>query len=219
MTETADLNLAKPLLRKVASELALTLTNEQIQQLAIHFSLLLQWSRKVNLTSLCDPAEIARRHFGESLYLAKILPAPSSQQSLMIDVGSGAGFPGLPLKVAWSETAAVLLEPNRKKAAFLKEVIRRAELKQAEVRTERLEEASRGELRQKASLVTMRAVAGSEELLENMRNLLRVGGQIALFLGAQDAANLAQGPGFMWDSPILIPGSQRRVILLGHLAN
>jgi 16S rRNA (guanine527-N7)-methyltransferase len=215
MTEPPDTGALEALLRGALSESGLELRDRQIQQLAVHFSLLVHWSRKINLTSLRRPEEIATRHFGESLFLAKILPL---NEGLMVDVGSGAGFPGLPLKVACPALEAALLEPSQKKAAFLKEVVRINGVEKVEIRAERLEETVRGDLRGRASLVTMRAVAAAGDLLGDLKRLLRPGGQLALFLGEKDAAKLATAPGFHWESPVAIPGSERRVILIGRVA-
>jgi 16S rRNA (guanine527-N7)-methyltransferase len=100
--------------------LGLTLSPSQLALLTHHFNLLQKWNRKMNLTSLRRPAEILTRHFGESLFLAVHLPPASS----VADVGSGAGFPGLPLAVARPELRVTLIESVAKKAAFLKEAAR-----------------------------------------------------------------------------------------------
>ena len=213
MTQPPDTRALEALLRDELSESGLELRDRQLQQLAVHFSLLLHWNRKINLTSLRRPEEIATRHFGESLFLAKILPLG---EGWMVDVGSGAGFPGLPLKVACPALQAVLVEPNQKKAAFLKEVVRSCGLEGVEIRAERLEDTVRGDLRGRASLVTMRALAAGD-LLGDLKGLLKPGGQLALFLGEKDAAALRTAPGFHWDRPVAIPNSERRVILIGRV--
>ncbi|MBI3896181.1 MAG: 16S rRNA (guanine(527)-N(7))-methyltransferase RsmG [Acidobacteria bacterium] len=224
------------LLRAAASELKLSLTQRQLEQLATHFALLLRWNPKINLTSLRRPEEIATRHFEESLFLLKVIPCTPG---LLVDVGSGAGFPGLPLKIACPSLSTVLLESNHKKAAFLKEVVRSCKLEGVEVRTERLEDAVgaalslppeesgsgsalseglHGDLTARASLVTLRAVKTSRELLSNLAKLLAPHGQLALFLGTNDATSIAATPGFQWSAPSPIPHSDRRVILLGRHA-
>ena len=210
------------LLRTVASQLGLVLSDLQIQQLATHFALLLHWNRKINLTSIRRPEEIAVRHFEESLYLVKVmaqvgtgLPA-GTESGLLVDVGSGAGFPGLPIKIACPAMSAVLLEPTLKKIAFLKEVIRQCRLDGIEARAERLEQAARGDLAGRASLVTLRAVALTPELLADLKRLLAPSGRLALFLGEQDALTLAASGEMQWDSPAPIPHSERRVILIGR---
>jgi 16S rRNA (guanine527-N7)-methyltransferase len=213
----------KRLLTDVASELALNLSGTQIEQLATHFSLLLRWNEKINLTAVRQPEEIAARHFGESLFLAKVLPAP---KGTLIDVGSGAGFPGLALKIVWPGAPTVLLEANHKRATFLKEVVRSCRLAGIEVRAERLEAAASGALEGRASLVTMRAVRPSIELLRYLARLLEPGGRAALFLGAGAAAALTSpewsapsaAQQFHWQSPLPIPHSEQRVILIGTIA-
>jgi 16S rRNA (guanine527-N7)-methyltransferase len=204
------------LLRQAVAGLELALTARQFEQLAIHFSLLLRWNRKINLTSLRRPEEIATRHFEESLFLARLVAplSPHLMSGHLVDVGSGAGFPGLPLKIAWPDAAALLLEPNKKKTAFLKEVIRSCGLAGIEARSERLEDAARGDLAGRASLVTLRAVKPSRELLADLKRLLASESCLALFVGAADARDLSADPCFHWEAPVPIPRSQNRVILL-----
>ena len=200
------------LLENVVGDLSLAMNHIQLQQLATHFSLLLKWNEKINLTSIRKPEEIATRHFEESLFLTKLLPAP---QSLMVDVGSGAGFPGLPLKIVWPDVATVLLEPNHKKATFLKEVVRGCGLAGVDVQTERLESVARGDLAGRAALVTMRAVKPSRELLADLKRLVAPAGQVALFVSEQSASELRESLEFQWVTPAPIPHSERRVVLLG----
>jgi 16S rRNA (guanine527-N7)-methyltransferase len=214
----------RALLRNSAAEFGVAVRGRGIEQMAKHFALLLQWNRKINLTSLTRPEEIAARHFGESLYLSKVLSEINpTQDGLLIDVGSGAGFPGLPLKVVWPALATALLEPNQKKATFLKEVVRRTGVEGVDVHALRLGEAlasrkdSGKELCGRASIVTVRAVAMSTKLLEDIRKLLRPSGLLALFLGLQDAAAVQQLRGFEWNPPVSIPHSERRVIVIGRL--
>ena len=209
-------SLYEKLLREVALGLELDLSDRQIDQLTTHFALLVRWNQRMNLTALRRHEQIATRHFEESLFLAKLFPQATG---LIVDVGSGAGFPGLPLKVAHSAMPIVLLEPNKKKAAFLKEVVRSCALEGVEVRAERLSETARGELAGRASLVTMRAVAATADVLDDLGRLLQNDGQAALFVGENDAVKLAKAPGFHWKEPVTIPHSERRVILTGRLAS
>lgn len=209
------------LLKTVANNLRLALSERQFQQLAMHFALLCRWNEKINLTSIRQPDEIARRHFEESLFLATLIPPPSG---LLVDVGSGAGFPGLPLKIAWPAVETVLLEPNNKKATFLKEVIRQCGLEGIEVRAERLEEAVKGDLAGRSALVTLRALALTGQLLAALEELLAPSGQLALFLGSSEASVVAArwatpgtpSPPVTWQAPVPLPGSERRVILIGQ---
>src|ERR1700745_3254686 len=104
-----------------------------LHQISMYIDLLLLWNARVNLTAVRTPEEIVTRHFGESLFAARQLlagPAPSSEllpsspASLVVDLGSGAGVPGLPLKIWSPDTKVTLIESNHKKVAFLREAIR-----------------------------------------------------------------------------------------------
>ncbi|MBI2815696.1 MAG: 16S rRNA (guanine(527)-N(7))-methyltransferase RsmG [Acidobacteria bacterium] len=215
MSENESVTPLEKLLGEAFAQLQLEFTALQMNQCACHFSLLLKWNAQVNLTSLKDPREIAYRHFGESLFLTRVLQ-PSPTDSSLIDVGSGGGFPGLPLKVAWPWLRVVLLEPNHKKAAFLKEVIRTCSLKNAEVRAERVEAVCTGNLQGSASLVVLRAVALGEDVLDQLRRLLAPGGRVALFLGTDDSGRVETHAGFEWTTPVPILHSHHRVILVGR---
>jgi 16S rRNA (guanine527-N7)-methyltransferase len=201
------------LLALAGAEFGVFLSTTASAQLAIHFRLLLRWNSKINLSAVREPADIATRHFGESLFLSKLLAPPVGA---VVDVGSGAGFPGLPLKVMWPEVAFVLLEPNQKKATFLLEVIRQANLNAVEVATERLEAFSRSARVGCCALATMRAVGVDEAVLESLHRILTPAGQAALFLGEADAQKLSKGGLFTWDPPVRIPHGDRRVIMLGR---
>jgi 16S rRNA (guanine527-N7)-methyltransferase len=200
-------------LERALQSVGVSVSHEQRLQLAKHFELLLTWNQKINLTSIRGTEEIAYRHFGESLFLTTLIAAPVG---LMVDVGSGAGFPGLPLKVVWEATHSVLLEPNQKKASFLKEVVRQSNLSDVRVMTDRLEAAASGSLQHQAEIVTMRAVATSESVLEQLSRLVAQGGRLALFLGEEDAQRLTHSTVVRWEGMTAIPRSEKRVILLGH---
>jgi 16S rRNA (guanine527-N7)-methyltransferase len=108
-------------LKRVLAELGLALDARQTGLLEAHYGALQLWNRRINLTAIRDSAEIAERHFGEALFLARELgQSPGS----LLDIGSGAGFPGMPVAVCHPATRVTLLEPVGKKTAFLKEVSR-----------------------------------------------------------------------------------------------
>lgn len=185
----------------------------------VHFETLLRWNRKINLTSVRDPEQILRRHFAESLFLTTLVELGPG---LLYDIGSGAGFPGLPLKAACPEMKLVLVESSQKKAAFLKEVIRTAGLEGVRVAAVRVELLEQGRRRdgeptvELADWITLRAVGGHDELLPVLRRLLVIRGKLALFLGEREAGRLQNAGGFDWQLPVPTPGSERRVILIGE---
>lgn len=196
------------------AEAGIAVEQRGLAAMRVHFDLLLQWNRKVNLTAVREPEEILRRHFLESLLLTKAVKLGAG---VMYDIGTGAGFPGLPVKAVHPEVEIYLVEVTQKKAAFLKEVVRKAGLNDAfveVVRVERLVERSEIEL---ADWVAMRAVGAVDELLPILRRLLVPHGQVVLFLGERDADGARNNVGgFTWKEPLRIPHSERRVILVGE---
>ena len=195
------------------AELGVSLDEPALRVLRTHFELLVRWNRRLNLTGVRDPRQSLRRHFAESLYLTKVV---SLGPGLLYDVGSGAGFPGLPLKAAHPELRVVLVESVQKKAAFLKEVVRAADLQGVRVEAARAEELARRPDRELGHWLTMRAVGRLDRLLPLLRQLLVPQGQVALFLGAADAERASKVGGFAWREPVTVPGSERRVILVGQ---
>ena len=123
-------------LRRLLIPFGLELTSRQVEQMTIWMELLIRWSAKINLTTIRTPEEIVTRHFAESMYLAKFL----ALRGRLLDVGSGAGFPGLALKIIEPQLHVVLLEPVGKKRAFLKEVVRECGFESVEVLGDRIED-------------------------------------------------------------------------------
>jgi 16S rRNA (guanine527-N7)-methyltransferase len=113
----------------------LTPPAEILPQLSLYLDLLLKWNARTNLTAIRDPEEIVRRHFGESLFAGQHLESPST----LLDFGSGAGFPGLPIALLHSGIAVTLAESQNKKATFLREVVRSLDLPGVEVWSNRVE--------------------------------------------------------------------------------
>lgn len=187
-----------------------SLTSHQLEQISTYLGLLLRWNARINLTAVRKPEEIVTRHFGEALFAAAHLLRPD-QVLTAIDVGSGAGFPGLPLKIYAPAVRLTLIESNRKKAAFLKEVARALVLESVEVFAGRAEDVpSRGDL------VTLRAVERYEKVLPVAASLVAPGGRLALLIGSAQAERTTKLlPGFTWERPVLVPQSTARVIMVG----
>ncbi len=196
------------------------LTPFQIEQVRAYLDLLLKWNEKTNLTSLRKPEEIISRHFGESFFLASFLAqvrtaAAASTENQFIDVGSGAGFPGIPLKIYSPHLQGTLIESHNKKATFLKEVIRTLKLTNIAVFSGRAEELAKSATGQ-ASLVTLRAVERFESVLPVTAKLVAQSGLLALLIGsAQIEAAHKLLPAFAWDTPRPLPLSHSRVLLIG----
>ncbi len=195
----------------------LRLTSEQVGQLLTYLELLLKWNAKINLTAVRSGEECVTRHFGESLYLATV----RELSGMLLDIGSGAGFPGLALKIAIPKLAEVLLEPVGKKRAFLKEVVRACGMESVEVRSERLDEfAGQHPANQGYSafdVATSRAMGKLEELIPQAGRCLKPKGNLYLWLSHQQGQALRGTcpETFEWAEAIAIPGVERHEIWCG----
>ena len=187
-----------------------SLTEAQLGQVSAYLDLLLRWNARINLTAVRDPEGMVTRHFGESFFAARLLLTPQSSCKA-IDLGSGAGFPGLPLKIFAPALALTLIESNQKKAAFLKEVVRALGLTGVDVFAGRAEDFSAT-----ADLFTLRAVERYEKSLALAARMVAPGGRLALLIGAQQAERTPKLlTGFVWQRQISIPQSSARVLLVG----
>ena len=188
------------------------LSPSQLEQLSNYLDLLVKWNAKTNLTAIRDPEEIAERHFGESLFAARNLyPNVQNTRETLIDVGSGAGFPGIPIKIFAPELHVTLIESQHKKAIFLREVIRTLGLKKINVHMGRAEQSGLT-----AKTVTMRAVEKFEESLSVAASLVERDGRLAPLIGegqVEKAKSLISA--LQWREAMKIPGSEQRVLLIG----
>ena len=189
-----------------------------LSQVSTYLEILLRWNARTNLTAIRVPEEIVTRHFGESLFAArKIFPAGNSGVDLatsLADVGSGAGFPGLPMKLWVPQLQVTLIESQQKKVTFLREVVRALRLSGVEVRS------SRAELVGEAfDVVTLRAVERFDDAVGVAAGLVRPGGRLVLLVGEGQVAKAREVlPDLKWENPVPIPNSTRRVVLVGVVA-
>jgi len=176
---------------------------------AAYLSLLLRWNQRVNLTAIRDEEGIISRHFVESIACARALP---SGIDTLLDLGSGAGFPGIPIALCRPEISVTLAESKGKKAAFLQEAVRVLGLS-SRVLAARAESDSR-----LYDCVVLRAVDRMREAVETAAGLVRDGGWLTLMTTEPEAVGqqLAAGSSFAWTCPIPLPGSAERVIILGQ---
>jgi 16S rRNA (guanine527-N7)-methyltransferase len=180
------------------------------EKISAYMDLLLRWNRKIALTTVTDPAEIVRFHFGESLFAASRYNLANSR---LADVGAGAGFPGLPLALAVPNVSLTLIESNLKKCVFLAEVIRQLAVPNASVFSGRME--SFGPDATRYDFIAARAFGQFDELLDWGRRHLVGDGKMLLWLGEEDSTKISSQPGWSWEAPAPIPGSMRRYILGG----
>ncbi len=192
-------------------EYAFSADTETCEKIREYINLLLRWNERVSLTALADPAEILRFHFGESIYAAT---SEVIKGGRLADVGSGAGFPGIPLRLALPNLKVTLIEPNLKKSVFLSEVARALELQDVEVVRTRMETFRGGG---KYDFITTRALGRVDEFLAFSEARLAESGRVVLWVGDSGAEGLmTKRDGWRWLKPIPIPYSKRRCIVVGY---
>lgn len=174
--------MSATLAEQTAELLNLSLTPEQEQQFAIYARELAAWNAHTNLTAITDPQAVQVRHFLDSLTIIKA--DPLLPNSLLIDVGSGAGFPGVPLALVFPHLEVVLLEATGKKVAFLNHLIGVLGLQNTRAVHARAEEAGQMPQHRAAyQVVVARAVARLPALLEYMLPLAKIGGRCIAMKG------------------------------------
>jgi len=179
-------------------------------QIRIYIDLLLRWNRKTSLTAVTNPIEILRFHFGESLFAVSAVPI---RHGRLADVGSGAGFPAVPIRMVSEGMSFVLIESNQKKATFLAEIVRELGLTDVDVMRCRMEDIELND--ERLNFVTARALGIGDTFLNwSLRNLNQ-DGLAVLWLGAADASEISKKNGWKWSEPTRIPQSDKRVILHG----
>jgi len=165
-----------------AARLGLKLNSHQLEQFQTYYRELIDWSRRINLTTITEPKEVQLKHFLDSLSVIPAFKQPVISENLsLIDIGSGAGFPGLPLKIALPDIKLVLLEATGKKAAFLRHLTQKLNLDDVEVLAGRAEDIARQvQYRQRFDIVLSRAVAALPTLAELTLPFCAIGGRIVI---------------------------------------
>ncbi len=182
------MNSVLPLLAQGAQQMGFTLSASQLEQFQLYYEMLTDWNSRINLTSITEYEEVQRRHFLDSLTVGATLRAelqgiadgaapPSGYK--VVDVGTGAGFPGVPLKILWPQIALTLSDSVGKKTIFLRELTDALGLRGVKVATARAEELGRDKAqREQYDLALARAVAALPVLCEYCLPLVRVGGRL-----------------------------------------
>lgn len=189
----------------------------QVRLISIYIDLLLRWNARINLTSVREPEEIVTRHFGESIFAARHLfsqpDVRAGTKPRVIDVGSGAGFPGLPIKIWAPHVQLTLIEASQKKATFLREAARSLRLASVDVFAGRAE-AFRGA---QGDLVTFRAVERFESALQIAANLVGAAGWLAILVGRSQLRRVLELlPDLLWQEPVGLPLSSNRFLIIGR---
>jgi len=207
-----------------ARQIGLSLTPAQLQQFAHYRALLLDWNQRVNLTSITNPQDVLTRHFLDSLACLFAIPPSEQRKRLrLLDVGSGAGFPGLPLQIAFPDWQVTLLEATGKKVRFLEDVIASLGLTNAQALQGRAEELAHDQRhRAHYDLVTARGLAALPTLLEYCLPFCRPGGLVISPKKGEISAEVEQGKRaaatlggrFIEARPFSLPGLEDQRVLV-----
>lgn len=166
--------------KQKAQEIGYTLQKEQLEQFFTYKELLIEWNKKMNLTAIEQEEDIITKHFIDSLSIASYIPDTAK----VIDIGTGAGFPGIPLKILKKDLSITLLDSLNKRITFLEEVIRNLSLENIQAVHARAEElAHKEEYREQYDIAVSRAVAPMHTLLEYMLPYVKIGGKCICMKG------------------------------------
>ncbi|MFH1020842.1 MAG: 16S rRNA (guanine(527)-N(7))-methyltransferase RsmG [Pseudomonadota bacterium] len=195
--------LGQEILEEGLAAMFLTLDGQARARLVTYCAELLRWSAKINLVAKAPLREIWETHFLDSLTLLRVLPPPGEEQQPLLDIGTGAGFPGLALKAARPELPVILVEPRQKRVSFLRHVIRTLGLKDIEVICGRLEKGS-AEVDGKViavPLITSRAFTNLGEFLLHTAPVNPAGGRVICMKGPRAEEEIAAWRLAQPDSP------------------
>jgi 16S rRNA (guanine527-N7)-methyltransferase len=199
------------------------LSTETSEKFAAYLTLLQKWNAKTNLTAIRDEEGILSRHFLESILCVSLLGSIAGPPNIvtLLDFGSGAGFPGIPIALMRPEIRVTLAESQNKKAAFLREAVRNLSLDSGELAT-KVHSARAEELATEFDCVTLRAVDNMAQAIPAAIQRLKPHGYLAILTTHEDAKNIQstaansshRGSEFTWDSKPLQPNTNR-ILLLG----
>src|SRR5260221_3259844 len=211
---TMKTDVEKPIseetVRRALGEFQIPVNSQQVVLIQQYIKTLLRWNEKLNLTAIRDPLEILYRHFCESMFAAGAIPVDKGR---LADIGSGPGFPGIPLKIVRPELELCLVESNIKKGTFLAEVVRELHLTNTRVLISRYEEL--GEEIAPLDYVCSRAVGEFQPFLEWAVSEQVQALPVILWTGEVDLEVVRKLQNWEWGEPILIPKSLQRYLLVG----
>jgi 16S rRNA (guanine527-N7)-methyltransferase len=210
MITEKDKPISEGTIRRALGEFHVTINSKQILLIQRYMQILQQWNEKLNLTAIRDPLEILYRHFCEAMYAAVAVPGEFGR---LADIGSGAGFPGIPLKILRPEIELFLVDSNIKKGTFLAEVVRDLELANTRVLISRYEELS--EELAPLDYVCSRAVGEFGPFLDWAAREELSARRTLLWIGGRDLDEVRRSVFWNWEEPIAVPQSLRRYLLVG----
>lgn len=182
---------------KDLSELHIVLSQGQIDQFLTYYEMLIEKNKVMNLTAITDFDEVMKKHFIDSLSIVKVFyPEKSGGKISLIDIGTGAGFPGIPIKIAFPHVKITLLDSLNKRVQFLKDVIDALDLSGIEAIHGRAEDyAKPGKLREKYDICVSRAVADLSVLAEYCLPYVKKGGQFISYKSEKAAEEIRKASG------------------------
>lgn len=184
----------KALLKDCCDQMGVALSEAQLEQFMTYLSLLLEWNEKMNLTAITEHRDVVLKHFADCLSLVPQVEWKAGMQ--VIDVGTGAGFPGIPVKIACPDVEMTLLDSLQKRIGFLQEVGSQLQLDGVNYVHSRAEDGGQNpEYREKFDLCVSRAVANLAVLSEYCLPFIKVGGRLAALKGPDAAAEVEQAAG------------------------
>jgi len=210
MITNVDKPLSEDTIRRALGEFQVSLDEKQVLLIQKYMQILRHWNEKLNLTAIREPLEILYRHFCESMYAAVAVPGEFGR---LADIGTGAGFPGIPLKIMRPELELFLVESNIKKGTFLAEVVRELELPNARVLISRYEELF--EELAPLDYVCSRALGEFGPFLEWAASERLSARRTLLWIGGRDLDEVRKSPQWEWQEPISVPQSLRRYLMVG----
>jgi 16S rRNA (guanine527-N7)-methyltransferase len=210
MTTSVEKPLSVETIRRALGDFKIAPSYAQVASIQQYIRTLQRWNEKLNLTAIRDPLEILHRHFCESMFAGVSVPINSGR---LADLGSGPGFPGVPLKILRPELELFLVESNIKKGTVLAEVIRELGLANARVLISRYQEL--GEELAPLDFVCSRAVGDFGPFLEWAASDRVSAGRVVLWIGGRDLDEARKSQQWEWQEPISVPQSLRRYLLVG----
>jgi len=192
-------------------ELGLTIGDSQLEQFMRYLAHLMKWNKTINLTAIIDPKEIIIKHFVDSL--AALVATSFPQNGVVLDVGSGGGFPGIPLKIVRSDMRLVLIEPVQKKCSFLNSVIGLLKLQDVSTFNDTIEQYATRPIRHAIDIVVVRALK-YQEIRKHIPALLTSKGKVVLYrTEAINKQEIGEGLHHVSETALILPqGSGNRVI-------
>jgi len=177
------------MLEQGAREIGIELNGIQIEQFLIYMAELKKWNEKTNLTAIVDDEKIVSDHFLDSL--SCLLSERIGSFSKVVDLGAGAGFPGIPLKLALPSLRLTLIDSSKRKTAFLEHLVKKLDLAEVEVIAKRVEDAARmAEYREQSDIAVARAVSALPVIIEYGLPFLKIRGKLIAQKGRKDAEEL-----------------------------